>query len=82
MIYYLDDPAFKEEYFTDAWSSFVKKNVSYLTHTLCDINELISDIISIIHLSLNMPDASRRTGPTERPASEQTLSPRRKNKAK
>ena len=60
-MFFLNDPGWKDEYYLDAWSSFIRKNPTYMTHTLVDINEMMSDIISILHLSLNMPDMPQET---------------------
>ncbi len=75
----MDEPSYREEYLLDAWSSFVRKNLSYMTHTLVDINELMSDIISIMHLSFNTPDANVQIKGSK---SGNDGSPRRRMKAK
>jgi hypothetical protein len=80
-VYHLDDPTYRVEYFVDAWSSFIKKNSSYQTHTLVDINEIMSDIISIMHLSLNMPDMPKINLSDLSPVDSST-SPRRRSKAR
>lgn len=82
MIYFIDDPGYREEYFIDAWSSFIRKNSSYLTHTLVDINDMMSDVVSILHLSLNMADLPK---PPDSPLCSPTkpgMSPRRRSKAR
>lgn len=83
VVYYLDDPANREEYFVDAWSSFVRKNPTYMTHTLVDVNEMMSDIISILHLSLNMPDMpSAEMIGSPKSWSDASLSPCKRSKAR
>ena len=54
-----------------------------MTHSLVDINEMMSDIISILHLSLNMPDMPKME-PALGPKSSEDLceSPKKRSKAR
>ena len=81
MVYHLDEPTFRQEFLMDAMSCFVRKNISYLTHILMDINELISDITSVLHLSLNMPDSNVLTA-SDLTNRDSSLSPRRRTSAR
>ena len=81
MVYHLDEPTFRQEFLMDAMSCFVRKNISYLTHILMDINELISDITSVLHLSLNMPDSNVLVA-SDLTNRDSSLSPRRRTSAR
>ncbi len=79
----MDDAGIREEYFVDAWSSFVRKNPTYMTHTLVDVNEMMSDIISILHLSLNMPDMPKSDlAGSPKSSNDSCMSPRKRSKAR
>lgn len=54
-----------------------------MTHALVDINEMMSDIISILHLSLNMPDMPK-SDQISSPISSEDLcsSPKKRSKAR
>lgn len=51
----LEDSRFKSVFLEDAWSTFAHRYESYRTHTMIDVNELISDLLGSLHVSLTLP---------------------------
>ena len=74
VVYYLDDPRLKQQYFIDAWVALSKRKPVFYTHGFVEVNIMIEAVIFVLHEALNFSDSpsaivarsQRRSAPSAR----------------